>query len=164
MWNLTSDWQTFFSAEVDASAALTGLVVVAISVNLSRILSVALLPGRAAEALIVLAGALVLASVALVPRQPLAVLGAEVLAIGAATFVGAAVIQQRAWRMAGMRAEFKPFTRLLINLGVSLPILIAGALLILGHEAGLYWAAAGVILSLVAGVLSAWVLLIEILR
>jgi hypothetical protein len=138
--------------------------VVAISVNLARILSVALLPGRAAEALIVLAGALVVASVALVPRQPLAVLGAEALVIGATTLGGAVVIQRRAWRIAGARPEFKPFTRLLLSLAVSLPILVAGVLLVRGAEAGLYWAAAGVILSLVAGVANAWVLLVEILR
>ena len=36
---LTPDWATFFSAELGALAALTGFVVVAISINLSRILA-----------------------------------------------------------------------------------------------------------------------------
>jgi hypothetical protein len=43
----------FFAEEVGASAALTGLLVVAISINLARILSIAQLPGRAAEGLII---------------------------------------------------------------------------------------------------------------
>ena len=36
---LTPDWATFFSAELGALAALIGFVVVAISINLSRILA-----------------------------------------------------------------------------------------------------------------------------
>jgi hypothetical protein len=49
---LTPDWATFFSAELGALAALTGFVVVAISINLSRILAYSWLPARAGEALI----------------------------------------------------------------------------------------------------------------
>jgi modulator of FtsH protease len=45
-------WSDFFVAEVGAAAALSGLVVVAISINLKRILTVPVLPGRAAETLL----------------------------------------------------------------------------------------------------------------
>ncbi len=48
---LTPEWAIFFSAELAALATLTGLVVVAISINLPRILSYADLPARAGEAL-----------------------------------------------------------------------------------------------------------------
>jgi hypothetical protein len=47
---------------------------------------------------------------------------------------------------------------------VSLPFVVAGTILILGSGDGLNWAAAGIIVSLTAGVFNAWVLLIEILR
>ena len=47
-------WSDFFVAQVGATAALAGLVVVAISINLQRILSFPQLPGRAAEMLILL--------------------------------------------------------------------------------------------------------------
>src|SRR5215468_25862 len=80
-----ADWANFFVAEVGASAALAGLVVVAISINLSRILSFPQLPARAAESLLMLTGALMLASFGLMPGQAIAVLGAEILAIGVAT-------------------------------------------------------------------------------
>ena len=49
---LTPEWANFFTAELAALAALTGFVVVAISINLSRILSYPHLPTRAGEALI----------------------------------------------------------------------------------------------------------------
>jgi hypothetical protein len=50
------DWANFFVAEVGASAALTGLIVVAISVNLSKILAYEQLPRRAAEPLVMFVG------------------------------------------------------------------------------------------------------------
>jgi hypothetical protein len=56
---LTSDWAAFFSAELAALAALTGFVVVAIPINLSRILAYPHLPTRAGEALIGPVGAII---------------------------------------------------------------------------------------------------------
>jgi hypothetical protein len=50
------------------------------------------------------------------------------------------------------------------SVGFNLAFLIGGALLFAGARTGLYWIAAGDILCLVAVVLSAWVLMIEILR
>jgi hypothetical protein len=51
-----------------------------------------------------------------------------------------------------------------VGVASSLPFLVAGILLLYGSEAGLYWIAAGIIISLAAGVWHAWVLLVEILR
>ena len=55
---LTPEWATFFSAELAALAALTGFVVVAISINLSSILAYSWLPARASEALVGPVGAI----------------------------------------------------------------------------------------------------------
>lgn len=65
-------WANFFAAEVGAAAALTGLIIVAVSINLSRILSFPQLPARAAESFLMLIGALMVASLGLVPEQPVA--------------------------------------------------------------------------------------------
>ncbi len=65
---LTPDWSDFFIAELGALAALTGFVVVAISINLGRILAYPGLPGRAAEALIAPMGAITATGVVLVPE------------------------------------------------------------------------------------------------
>ena len=50
------------------------------------------------------------------------------------------------------------------SVGFSLPFVVGGALLFAGARTGLYWIAAGDVLCLIAVVLSAWALMIEILR
>src|SRR6201995_825466 len=79
---LMEDWAGFFQAELGPAAALAGLVIVAISINVSRILSAPTLPGRAAETLVSPCGVLVACSFALVPHQPGWVLGGELIATG----------------------------------------------------------------------------------
>jgi hypothetical protein len=159
----TAGWANFFSAEVSASAALTGLVVVAISINLARILSDKHLPGRAAEALILLGGVLVLMSAALIPHQPMVILGLVTLTVSLAMLLGPVVIQMRAFK-ARVMPNWRVFVRALLTAAPSLAMVTAGLLLVFGHPSALYWIAAGAILCLISGVSSAWALLIEILR
>ncbi len=59
-----SSWGSFFVAETGASAALAGLLFVAMSINLRRILEFPSLPGRAGETIAILVNALVISSVA----------------------------------------------------------------------------------------------------
>jgi hypothetical protein len=73
-------WGTFFAAEVGAAAALTGLLFVAVSIKLARILSFPKLPARAGETLAVLLLVVVTSSLALVP-QAASALGIEVAAV-----------------------------------------------------------------------------------
>jgi hypothetical protein len=70
-------WTDFFVAAASASAALAGLVIVAISVNVNRILEHADLPPRAGAAISALI--LILVSRAALIHQPLAILGIEIL-------------------------------------------------------------------------------------
>ena len=159
-----SDWANFFVAEVGAAAALSGLIIVAISINLQRILSFPQLPGRAAEMLILLVGALTACSFALMPGQPLKVLGGEILGAGLLMTGAPLVIQAR--QLPVMRTQ--PLTwwiwRSLIGVCAGLPVLIGGSVLISGASGGLYWLAAGVLVTFAATVWNAWVLLVEILR
>jgi hypothetical protein len=159
-----ADWANFFVAEVGAAAALTGLVVVAVSINLSRILSFPQLPSRAAEAIVTLTGALILASLGLVPGQPIALFGAEVLAIGLVILAVALRNQLPPTQPIEGVTQLKILLRALVCACVVLPLVIGGILLLLGWNAGLYLAGIGVLIALAAGVWNAWVLLIEIMR
>jgi hypothetical protein len=157
-------WANFLIAEVGATAALAGLLIVAISINLQHILAFPQLPGRAAEMLILLVGALLACSFGLIPGQTLTVFGAEILGAGLIMTVAPIVIQAR--QLPVIKAQ--PVTwwlwRHLTALCASMPVLIGGGYLVAGDIHGFYWVAAGVLATLVATVWSAWVLLVEILR
>jgi modulator of FtsH protease len=78
----SAEWESLFLAEAGASAALAGLLFVALSINLERILKGAGLPGRAGEAIVLLLTVLVVSTWVLVPGQSPTVLGAELLGSG----------------------------------------------------------------------------------
>ena len=65
--NNPAHWTSFAVALAGVAAVLAGLVFVALSVNLERILRVAGLPGRAGETVIVLIGAVVQCAFLLIP-------------------------------------------------------------------------------------------------
>jgi hypothetical protein len=160
----TAGWGELFLAGAGASAALAGLLFVAISINLERILQGAGLPGRAGEAIVLLVAVLVVSMLGLVPGQPLTVLGAELLGAGLVAWLILVVIDVRAVRV---RVGPSPGTlagRVVITQVAVLPLLAGGVSLLLRAGGGLYWLVPGVVLCLVVAVLDAWVLLIEILR
>jgi hypothetical protein len=161
---LSPDWSTFFAAELGALAALTGFVVVAISINLSRILAYSWLPSRAGEALVGPVGAITATSLVLIPEQPAALLGAEIIAIGLVMVVTPIVVQARSWRVREDATVSERVIRAVMSVGFGLAFVIGGALIVAGARAGLYWIAAGDVACLIAVVYSAWVLMIEILR
>jgi hypothetical protein len=161
---LTPDWATFFAAELAALAALTGFVVVAISINLSRILAYAALPRRAGEALIGPVGAITATSLMLIPDQPAVVIGAELLAVGALMVVVPLVLQLRWWQEREEVTVVERLARAATSVGYSFAFVIGGALIMESARAGLYWIAAGIVACVIAVVFNAWVLMIEILR
>jgi modulator of FtsH protease len=159
-----AEWQSLFVAEVGASAALTGLLFVAISINLGQILQGAGLSGRAGGAMVLLLAVLVVSTLALVPGQSSTVLGAELLVAGLVVWTGLVTIHVRA-----VRGQVGPSSgvlagRIVLAQTAVLPLLIAAVSLLLGAGGGLYWLVPGVLFCLAVAVLNAWVLLIEIVR
>jgi hypothetical protein len=160
----TTGWHELFLAEAGASAALAGLLFVAVSINLSRILEVPGRHGRAGEAIVLLVDVLVVSTLMLVPGQSRVVLGVELLVVGLAAWSILVGIHVRA-----VRGRVPPSGSVLIGRVVlaqvaALPFLVAGASLLLQAGGGLYWLVPGIVFCLVVAVLDAWVLLIEILR
>jgi hypothetical protein len=66
----TQGWGELFLAEAGASAALAGLLFVAVSINLQRIISIRSLPGAALTTIVLLVAVLMVSTFALVPDQP----------------------------------------------------------------------------------------------
>jgi hypothetical protein len=76
-----SEWSNLFVATAGASAALAGLVFVAVSINIERILKFAGLPERGLETVLLLLGVLVVSVVGLIPGQGRPPLGVELLVV-----------------------------------------------------------------------------------
>lgn len=159
-----SDWQTYLAVQAGAAATLTGLVFVAVSINLTRILSIQGLPGRAFDALVQLLQVFFIASFALVPRQPANQLGVEMLVIAVVSLIGQTISQTRYARMQPDHPVRWLVTRIVMSLAATAPLCGSAVMLLSGSEAWGGALVAGAVLSFIAGVMGAWVLLIEIMR
>jgi hypothetical protein len=160
--SVPAGWENFFVAEAGASAALAGLLFVAVSINLTRILAFPHLPGRAAEALIVLLSVLQSATFGLVPNQGAAGLGVELLATGLWVVAVTSGIQWRARKH--RHPQSRPLWRVATNQLPAFAFVLCGSFLIAGRTGGIYWLVPATILSFGGGVFNAWILLIEIQR
>ena len=160
-------WTNFFVAEAGAAAALAGLLFVAVSINLTRILEFANLPARVVESLAAFIAVLFIASFALAP-QPLGVFGVETASTGVILL---------AINLMAFRADFKAGTilrrelssarqvlRIVTNQIPPLPFIIGGVVIAMGHASGLYWLLPGTLIAFLSGLFGAWILLIEIQR
>jgi hypothetical protein len=159
-----ADWSNYLAVQASVSATLTGLVFVAVSINLSRVLAIPGLPGRAAESLMHFFGVLLVSTTALVPGQTAVMFGTEVIVLASLLWLFQTMIQIRYIRLRTGHPRWWLVIRIVQTQIISLPFIAAGILLVQGSPGGLYWLVPGFLLSLIFGVVEAWVLLVEILR
>lgn len=157
-----SQWSDLFVATAGASAALAGLLFVAVSVNVDRILAIRGLPERGLETIVLLVGVLLVSIVALVPGQGHVALGLELLVLGLAlgAFVGRLPTVSEA-------ATVPPgwiVARWAMRALAVVPLVLGGLTVLVEAGGGLYWIVAAIVFAIAAAVANAWVLLIEILR
>lgn len=158
----TLAWHDFFVGTIGAAAALTGLLFVAISINLEQILKFPQLPGRAAGTLGILVSALVVSGFALAPGQGNHALGIEITVTGAIVGVQAVLVSH------GKETPDEPISwrveHLVTLLLPSAALMVGGVSLVAGAGGGLYWVFAAILLAFVSASINAWVLLVEIKR
>jgi hypothetical protein len=157
-------WVPFFTAMIAAAAGLTGLLFVAVSINLDRILKAArFLPARAAETLATLLLVVVSSALALIP-QSTRMLGLEILIVLVPMLV-LTVRSQLSYRRQN-RADPLLWTvsRMAGTAAATVPRTVAGVSFILPGGGGFSWLAATALLGTVGAVYNAWVLLVEIVR
>jgi modulator of FtsH protease len=158
-------WRDLMVATVGALAALTGLLFVALSINVDMIVHLRRLPGRAASTLTMLVVLLLAGVFALVPDQPNWLLGTEIAALGvlATAFCGVAVRPREDDdpKLNSFMYKYQPLLTMLVP---CLAVLVGGISLIVEAGGGLYWLAGAFVAGIFACTTNAWVLLIEIKR
>jgi len=164
----TEGWGDLFLASAGATAALSGLIFVGLSVNIGTVLAADkregqnFLTGRALEALAALLTVLVISLIGLVPAIPRGALAAFILLTGA----GSAISPVRAL-LASRRStalDGPLLLRLVTAAALTVTLLLAGVTLATGHGGGLYWLPAAFVLAIIIAAVNAWVLLVEVLR
>ncbi len=163
MTSALAEWSEFNVAMAGASAALAGLVIVAASVNIDKIIRARTLTARLGAAIASLVLALVASAVGLMPELDLTWYGTIVLV----STVAAGVFQVHATRVIMRDPEPAQRGRLGKSVLGFLPVagyVAAGVALIVGSSTGLVLAAAGCLLAIIAAILVSWVVLVEVLR
>jgi hypothetical protein len=157
-------WHDYMVAQAGAAAALAGLVFVGLSINLDRILKIPSVVNRAAAALFMLLGVLLISSLVLVPGDSHQFRGVLVLVVGGAiwgfvTWLSVGILRGTETRYHGHAL------RLFVMRQVALlPALIGGGILLTGNEDGLYWIVGCFTITFVVTLVEAWVILVEIDR
>lgn len=158
------DWKDFFTAAVSGTSALTGLVFVALSNNLTKILAMPGMVARGGEVLLQLGGALFIALIALIPGEPLWVLQLKFGVVSAAAWLLPLFIHVDAGKLGHFNKQWQFVLRALLHQLATLPFVAATVALFLAPEVAPYMLATGVMLSLAVGLFTAWILLVEIVR
>lgn len=157
-------WNDFNVAMVGATAALAGLLIVAMSVNISTIMSSPTLPARAAASIAALVLAIAAGALGLMPGNSVAAYGVEVFVAG----LIAGAFQVHAILVIARQERTTEANRIAQGAVGVLPVLafLAGAVLILAGVtgAGLIAVGVGSVLAIIAAILLAWVVLVELLR
>ncbi|MEW1976052.1 hypothetical protein AB0301_13415 [Microbacterium profundi] len=163
MTDALAGWSDFNVAMAGASAALAGLLIVAASVNIEKIITAGTLTARLGAAIASLVLALVASAVGLIPGLDPTWYGIVVL-LGT---LAAGAFQLHATRVIVRDPQPEQRQRFGKSVLGWLPIaayLAAGAALVLGSSSGLVLAASGCLLAIVAAIVVSWVVLVEVLR
>jgi hypothetical protein len=161
-------WHDFFVAAAGATAALSGLIFVAVSINLREILAEekkigsSYLTGRALESLVALLVVLAISLVGLDPSIGRIAFAAVLLSSAA----GSAVSPVRA-TLAYRASHVKPIAynlRRFIALTLVAAYALSGVTLLTQGGGGLHWLLFAFLLAVIIAASNAWILLVEVLR
>ena len=161
-------WHEFFIGSAGGVAALSGLIFVAVSVNLRNIFAAekreggSFLTGRAIEALVALLLALGICIVGLVPEIDRWILGTFVIVAAGISVISPVRV------LVALRHRSSPphgmVSRILLAFALFASLLVAGISTAAGAGGGLYWLPVAFLLAILVAAVNAWVLLVEVLR
>ena len=155
-------WETFAGISGTAAAALTGLLFVAVSIRIAYIAKSQELRNRAAQTLSLFGTVLIVSLLIAIPRQAPPTLGAELVVLAVITGAGLYILGLRAKGDRSNQAIAPVLEAVTPTTVTSLLLLASGIVLAFGVPAGLYVLVVPVLIALVSGIVSAWLLLTKI--
>ena len=159
--NALAPWADYFVAQAGAAGALTGLIFVALSLNFDQIISDEIWLPRGGTGLILLAQPIVYALVCLWPTRTAAPAAWTTAALAV---LAALIVSRIVLRGATSEPRSEQASRLVITLVEPAATALGAALVAAGHPAGAFVQASGALTGLAVGLVTAWVLLVEVRR
>ena len=161
---MAGPWDTFFTTEVTVAAGLTGLVFVALSINLGSIIASGSLVARAAEALVLLVQPVLLGLIVLAPGGRRAS-GAALCAVAGVFVAGLVALLVQGRPRSSEDHRMLQFRVRAVVVLATMGTILAGSVLLTTGDGGAYgWIGFGALAGMTIGIVDAWVLLVEILR
>jgi hypothetical protein len=164
----TDGWGDLFVAAAGATAALSGLIFVAISVNIGPVLEADkrtgqnFLTGRALEALVALLNVLAISLVGLTPTIPRGAFAAFILVVAAESAISP--VRAVGASRGQPSLDTVALLRLVTAFTLTASLVVAGITLAVGHGGGLFWLPVAFVVSVFVAAVNAWVLLVEVVR
>jgi hypothetical protein len=161
-------WHELFIAAAGAAAALSGLIFVAVSINLGAILAAekkigsSYLTGRALESLVALLVMLGIGIVGLDPYISRAAFAAFLVFSAALSAISPARAVS-AYRRSGVKPVAFNLRLVLASTQVA-AYAVAASTLLAQHGGGLHWLPLAFIIAITIAASNAWILLVEVLR
>jgi modulator of FtsH protease len=147
-----------------ASAALTGLLFVAVSVHLDRVTPHRALRTSAAETIVLLITPLLIAIVLTIPDQKAWLVGLEIIAV--AVFAGSVLLSLARRKDENVTSQEAVVARQIHQLSplttTTLLLFISGGSLSVGWGGSYYWLVPAVMASFIGGVTNAWLLMLRV--
>jgi uncharacterized membrane protein YiaA len=165
---VTEGWGEFFICSGGATAALSGLIFVGLSVNLASVLRADrqagdnFLTGRGLEALVALLNVTVISIVGLTPTISRGALAAFILLVAAESAISPARAVRAARR--GHDRRHSTAMRILTAAALTVALLTCGVTLAAGSGGGLDWLPVAFVLAIFIAAVNGWILLVEVER
>ncbi len=156
-------WVAFLAAVVGAGTALAGLIFVALSINLDRLLHLPNLAARAGETLATLILAVIGAALGLLP-QHVEAYGIELIALTVPVWLTTLALQIRQGPDSDDDPTWWFASRVAVTQSVALPFIVTGISLVVGTGGGIFWLAGGALAAVAGAVYNGWILLVEVVR
>lgn len=157
-------WQFLFGAVAAASAALTGLLFVGLTINLKKVVGTPEHLARAREVLGQLLSLLALSIIVLIPGQNRLTLGGELVLLGAILAGVSVYLHRQTFKRIRPDRRVRWAARIAIFHVGTLAIPVAGVSLLLGRFGGLFWLVVTLLMFFLWATINAWTLVVRVIE